>query len=240
MSNGTAIIDAISGVSEDLASDSKRSLILAGERLFASRGVEGASLREIATAAGHGNNNAVRYHFGSKEGLIQAIFRYRVAQLEPLRRRLMAVIDEKGLTGDARSLLEVIALPHLTLRNEEGKFPYAAFLLQYLLHYRPRGMIHAADELGAISASLNRAMSLLRARLFYLSNDTVDRRIMAMTALFLSVLINTENQVPTPSPEVFKDLIDDTLCQMVASVITPISRLPHFLDESFFPLLAQD
>lgn len=222
--------DAVDG-----ASDSKIQLILAGERMFARMGIDGASLREIAVAAGHGNNNAVRYHFGSREGLIQAIFRYRVAQLEPTRCRLMAMVDEKGLTGDARSLFEVIALPHLTLRDTEGRFSYAAFLLQYLLHYRPKGMIHAADDAGAISPSLHRAMKLLEERVFYLSPDAIQRRIMVATSMFLTVLINAENRLPTPTPAEFRGIIDDTLCQMVASITAPANRITHFMDDSFLP-----
>lgn len=219
----------------DATADSKSQLILAGERLFADRGVEGTSLREIAAAAGHGNNNAVRYHFGSKDGLIQAIFRYRVAQLEPIRQKLVDSIMAQGLSGDVRALWEVIVLPHLSLRTPDGRFPYAAFLLQYLLHYRPRGMTHVADDAGANAPNLHRAMALLRDRVFYLSEETADRRIMTSTALFLSVLINTENRKPAPSPQEFRAIIDDTLGQIVAAMAAPAIRATPFLDDSLFP-----
>ena len=54
-------------------------LVLAAERLFALHGIDGVSLRQIASEAGSANNSAVHYHFGSKEGLIGAIFRLSVA-----------------------------------------------------------------------------------------------------------------------------------------------------------------
>ncbi|MBB3926835.1 AcrR family transcriptional regulator [Sphingobium jiangsuense] len=217
----------------DSPTDSKVQLILAGERLFARRGMEGASLREIAVAAGHGNNNAVRYHFGSKEGLVQAIFLHRVAQLEPLRHRLIGRVDERKLTGDVRSLMEVIVLPYLTLRDSEGRFSYPSFLLQYLLHYRPKGMMHAADDASAVSPSLHRTMDLLRRRLFYLAPEAVERRIMVATSTFLAVLINTENLLLQPDRNEFRSIIDDTLCQMVASLTAPASRVADFIDDSF-------
>ena len=222
------------GDNEDLASNGKPQLILAGERLFARLGVEGASLRQIAAAAGHRNNNAVRYHFGSKAGLIREVFRHRVVQLEPFRRQLMATIEERGLTGDARSLLEVIVLPHLTLRDAEGKFPYASFLLQYLLHYRPAGMMHAGDDAGAISPSLHRSIQLLRERLFFLPADAADRRIMVASSMFLSVLVNTENRQLQPTPDEFRTIIDDTLEQMVSALTAPANRVAYFLDDRFF------
>lgn len=54
--------------------ETKIRLILVGEALFAERSIESVSLREIAVGAGNRNNNAVQYHFGDKDGLVQAIF----------------------------------------------------------------------------------------------------------------------------------------------------------------------
>lgn len=50
-------------------SDSKISLLKAAGSLFAERGIDGVSLREITQAAG-ANLAAVNYHFGSREGLV--------------------------------------------------------------------------------------------------------------------------------------------------------------------------
>lgn len=218
---------------DDLAPDRKVQLLLAGERLFAERGVEGASLREIAVAAGHGNNNAVRYHFGSKEGLIQAIFRYRVSCLEPARHHLLMQVEARGLTGDARALLEIINLPYVTLRDEGGRFAYPAFLQQYLLRYRPKGMSHAGDDAQAISPSLHRAMELLRQRLFYLLPETIEMRILVATSTFLSMLLHTENSTPQPVGDAFRTIIDDTFTQMAAAIVEPANRNADFIDNSF-------
>jgi AcrR family transcriptional regulator len=217
----------------DLATDSKVQLILAGEQLFAERGTDGASLREIATVAGHGNNNAVRYHFGSKDGLIQAIFRYRVAWLEPARHRLLSKVEEHNLTGDVRSLLEVLNLPYLTMRDARGRFAYPAFLQQYLLRHRPKGMTHAGDDARAISPSLHRVMELLRQRLFYLPAHTVEQRILVSTSIFLSVLLYSENLARPLQGEAFRANISDTLDQMVAAIVAPTNRRVEFLDDAF-------
>lgn len=67
----------------------KERILLAAERLFAERGLDGASLRQISAAAHNGNNTAVQYHFGSKERLIQAIFEYRLRDLNERRAALI-------------------------------------------------------------------------------------------------------------------------------------------------------
>ena len=63
-------------------SDTRDALLDAAERLFAERGLRSASLRAITGEAG-ANLAAVNYHFGSKQGLVEAVFRRR---LEPLNR----------------------------------------------------------------------------------------------------------------------------------------------------------
>ncbi len=46
-------------------------LLRTAERMFAERGVDNVSLRELAAAAGQHNHSAVVYHFGSKRDLIE-------------------------------------------------------------------------------------------------------------------------------------------------------------------------
>ena len=205
------------------AGDSKIQLILAGERLFAERGIEGASLREIASSAGHGNNNAVRYHFASKLGLVQAIFRYRVAQMEPIRVRFLAQLEAKGLQTDVRSLLEVIMLPYFMLRALDGTMSYPGFMMQYLLKHRPRGVEHAS-EVGDGAPALNRVSALLRERISYLDPVTVDRRILSAMITFIGTVMNAENNDPPLGAEQYRDLIDDTLDQCVAALSVPDRR----------------
>lgn len=48
-------------------------LIAAAERLFAERGIDGVSLREITRAAQQRNTTALQYHFGDRDGLLKAL-----------------------------------------------------------------------------------------------------------------------------------------------------------------------
>ena len=69
--------------------DTKTDLLEAAERLFAEHGIARSSLRAITREAG-ANLAAVNYHFGSKEGLVRAVFARR---LEPLNRERLALLD---------------------------------------------------------------------------------------------------------------------------------------------------
>ena len=82
-------------------------LVTTAERLFALHGIDGISLRQIAAEAGSGNNSAVQYHFGSKDGLIEAIFGHRLPQLTRERQLLCT----RGDPDDIRSRFEAHYLP---------------------------------------------------------------------------------------------------------------------------------
>ncbi|RYY41831.1 MAG: TetR/AcrR family transcriptional regulator [Chitinophagaceae bacterium] len=55
-------------------------IIRTAEALFAQKGYEGASVRDIAEAAGV-NSAMISYYFGSKEGLIKALFEERTTDM---------------------------------------------------------------------------------------------------------------------------------------------------------------
>ncbi len=67
----------------------KERILGAAEQLFAQHGFAGASLRQV-TAAANVNLAAVNYHFGSKENLVNEVFRRR---LDDLNARRLAALD---------------------------------------------------------------------------------------------------------------------------------------------------
>jgi AcrR family transcriptional regulator len=109
----------------------KEQIVLAAERLFAEHGLDGVSLRQISTAAGNGNNTAVQYHFGTKEGLIQAIFEYRLPGLNERRRTLVA----RHRPDDLRTWVECHVLPVLD-QGEQADSHYLSFVAMLRQHGR--------------------------------------------------------------------------------------------------------
>ena len=107
-------------------------LIDAAESLFGEHGIDGVSLRQISNAAGTGNNYAVQYHFDDLLGLIRAITRQRMPEIEAHRARLLMQAKEAGKLGDTRALLEVIYRPLIEHTNQHGERAYARFILAAL------------------------------------------------------------------------------------------------------------
>jgi TetR/AcrR family transcriptional regulator, regulator of cefoperazone and chloramphenicol sensitivity len=76
------------------ATGTRAKLLAAGERLFATHGIQGAQMRDIVRAAGQANDSAVHYHFGSRQGLLAAICQRHLDEMEPERERRLAAQPE--------------------------------------------------------------------------------------------------------------------------------------------------
>jgi AcrR family transcriptional regulator len=94
----------------------KERILTAAEALFAQRGFDGASLRQLTAAAGV-NLAAVNYHFGSKDNLVEEVFRRRLDQLNA--RRLAALEQVAGLPKTTvEDILAAFIRPALDLSHD--------------------------------------------------------------------------------------------------------------------------
>jgi AcrR family transcriptional regulator len=86
----------------------QRQLMEVACRLFAERGVDGVTVREIAAAAGQKNSTAVGYHFGSKEGLIRHVVVEGARVIDDSRNRLVDRLEAAGGPGSVREITDIL------------------------------------------------------------------------------------------------------------------------------------
>ncbi|WP_336972565.1 TetR/AcrR family transcriptional regulator [Sphingobium aromaticiconvertens] len=220
MANAKIKIDE--AVSADII-DGKTRLILAGEQLFAKNGINGASMREIATKAGQGNHAAVQYHFGSREGLVRAIFDYRMDQMETARGAMLHLARIGDRLKDARTILEIILLPQLDLQDADGNHSYASFLSQYLLQSRSPEF---GDFGGSEPPNLTLALRLMRERVDYLPPYVAQRRLISVSLMFLNILMRHHGTDESAFGESFQDALEDTMEQIVDGMCMPLRLRP--------------
>lgn len=100
------------------AGSTKERILNAAEALFAQRGFDGASLRQLTSAAGV-NLAAVNYHFGSKDKLVEQVFRRRLDALNT--ERLAALEKVSGAPGTRlEDVLAAFIRPALELSHDNG------------------------------------------------------------------------------------------------------------------------
>lgn len=94
-------------------------LLVTAESLFLSQGVNRVSLREIARAAGQRNPSALQYHFGDREGLIEAIVARRMQQQETRRAELLHAVLLENEILNLRDMCSItLGGPYLLCRED--------------------------------------------------------------------------------------------------------------------------
>jgi AcrR family transcriptional regulator len=104
------------------ASATRNRIRSAAEHLFANRGFDGVSLRQLTAKAGV-NLAAVNYYFGSKEGLYSEIIDQRIRPLNEAR--LTGLAEAMASAGDGppslEHILEIFVRPILEAHRDPAK-----------------------------------------------------------------------------------------------------------------------
>jgi len=124
------------------AVETHRKVLDAAEKLFAHKGFDGTSVRDIAAEAGV-TNALVNFHGGPKEKLFETIVARRAEELSALRNaRLEAILAEGN--PDLRQVLEAFVQPYLGMAS--GTDP------QWLSYARLVAMVSADARWSALTA----------------------------------------------------------------------------------------
>ncbi len=79
--------------------DTRTRLVATAERLFAERGIEPVSMREISRQSGARNAIATQYHFGDRAGVLAAIAAKHEPGVESARQALLDQYEGSGSTS---------------------------------------------------------------------------------------------------------------------------------------------
>jgi AcrR family transcriptional regulator len=117
-------------------------LVRAAEDLFAARGIDAVSLREINRTAGAKNASALQYHFGDRDGLLRAVLAKHQADVEARRH---AMLDDYEATGrdDLRALAAALVRPQAAKLADDDGGPAYLQIMGDLMN-RPRPVIDPA------------------------------------------------------------------------------------------------
>lgn len=168
----------------------REALILAGEKLFGERGIDGVSLRQINTEAGQRNSSAAHYHFGSKEALIQAVYDYRMQRVNRRRIEMLQELESGGNEPNIREIVEVIVYPIVEeIQDSVGGSHYIRFLAQMIGH--PQISLTALWS-SRFAEGLARVIELLKAALPHVPEPLLGQRFGLMWEQTIHALADRE------------------------------------------------
>lgn len=125
---------AVPRVESSAGAATRERLMRAAERLFAERGIDAVSIRDITNEAG-ANSASIHYHFGSKADLVAAILAWRAAEVGARRAAWLERIeatDEPTL----REVVEAFVVPTAEMAADVagGGQHHIGFLAAVLAH----------------------------------------------------------------------------------------------------------
>lgn len=200
-------------------SETRTRLLDAAERLFAARGIHATSAREIVSAAGQRNESAIQYHFGGRDGLIDALHARRLGEVQSVRLMLLDRIEatsERPAVGD---LVRVCAGPVAErCRDDAGFRDYLRVFGQLALS--PSNLL-TGNRHEALSVA--RLGALVRASVD-LPDLVIDARFDAL-ARFLALHLCQWARSDRPFAGAPFDLFFENLMDMASAMLTaPVSE----------------
>jgi AcrR family transcriptional regulator len=174
-------------------------MIEVAEQLFAERGIDAVSSAQILEASGQRNKNAVRYHFGSKDGLVTAVAEYRSGSLNARRSELLDELRAQGRERDGAAVCTTLVLPLAELLDDPDNH-FLGFLARYHLDRSRRRLVNSVDP--RLIESYRDAARLLR-RTSPLNRTDFEARYALVLDMIFTALAGREaeerNEEPSPA-----------------------------------------
>jgi AcrR family transcriptional regulator len=165
-------------------------LKLAARRLFAHRGLDGVSVRDIVLAAGQRNSGSLHYYFGTKENLARELVRDGAKLIDQRRNRLLDDIERAGGPRRLREIIEILVWPSTGLAGERGEEDtYIRFIT--ILQMSHRQLFLNALE-GKWASGYERCLAHIRRLLKDIDPTIVSQRLVFMSLYLRAAMSSRE------------------------------------------------
>jgi AcrR family transcriptional regulator len=194
--------------------ETRERIIAIAADLFAARGIEAVALSEILERAGQANESAIHYHFGSREGLLVAIFHRRSA-VEPAREEVLRKLEVRG---DAVTLEEATAALVIPLREamatKWGR-DYVRLAAQALRHLPNKDRVRPDEPTSRC------ALELMGQRLLELPEDIRHERLGAAITLVTEAWSSRAEEIEAGvGSNLDDDAFERNLLDMILGMLT--------------------
>ncbi|MDV8071068.1 MULTISPECIES: TetR family transcriptional regulator [Rhodococcus] len=192
-------------------------LLQVAEQLFAVHGIDGVSLRQIGSAAGHRNPAVVQYHFGSKTALLQAILEYRLPPINAARLEFLDRMRSEGRQDELRALVESMVRPLVDLDPHTNH--YVAFLARLMSDPEKRSGAYATTIDHVVSAQI--AAEGIKAALTELSEPLRRHRHSMAVELMMHTIANRQSRmVAGEDQELTREEFETDLVDAMVGLLT--------------------
>jgi AcrR family transcriptional regulator len=210
-------------------STAKAALLSAAEELIAERGWYGASASEVVRVAGQRNNSAIGYHFGSWEGLLDAVWARHADPINADRQARLAASAGEGPL-DLRRLVGIYVEPIVAELGRNAPSYWARFNEQWLTQIPldvfvrlPGTPVEHNPEPETVSV-LTAVFDEMMARLTHLSPANRTRRVALVARFVMTALAAWERDADAGTGQPLGQLADELTDLALALLQAPDVR----------------
>lgn len=186
----------MSKLSSKVRSPSVERLKAEAQRLFANRGIDGVTVRDIAAAAGQKNPAAVGYHFGSKEALIRELIVDGAKIIDARRNAQLDALEECGGPDSISQIVDILIYPSVNLATPGETDTYSRFLRMLTMSHS--ALFYDALE-GHWNSGYQRCLKHLRALMPSKSRTIQNQRFIFLESYLGGVLSARETRLDDQS-----------------------------------------
>lgn len=161
-------------------------------KLFAERGIDGVTVRQIAEAAGQKNHAALTYYFGSKEALIRELI---VDGARAIDERRNAALDRSVAAGGPRSIVEVMEILVETSVDPDPP-PWGECYNRFIVGLQLSNRALFMDALaGRWNSGYQRCLDEVRRLMPQAPSDLLNQRLVFMGGAINGILAGRETEL---------------------------------------------
>lgn len=171
------------------SAQTRERFIEAAQRLYAERSIDSVSLNEITVAAGQKNRNALQYHFGNRDGLIQSIIDQHAGRVLILRRGYLQREADSG-QRPASIAARALVLPVVDyLEENPGAIHYVKILSQ--LAALNNNILNPSTSSGLTFQNDDEFDAVIRKAVAHLNPAEAQRRIFLAVSITFHCIADT-------------------------------------------------
>lgn len=192
-------------------------MITAAERIVAEQGLPALTLTNVQVAAGQSNKSAAKYHFGSREGLLEAIVEARMSAVNMRRQVMLDEMEGHGTPMTTRQTVEAMVRPLASESLDRPGSRYARFLIQAMFDPTLADVIQKH-----LRAESYRRVRQLMAESCQAPPEIAEWRVQNLVLFSLATLAAREDSDRTPEQTmaITTDLVDSCVAILEAATTT--------------------
>jgi AcrR family transcriptional regulator len=189
-------------------------------RLFANRGIDGVSVRDIVVASGQKNGGSLHYYFRTKEALVRGLVAEGAKLIDERRNKLLDQLESRRRRPTLHEIIEALLWPSTDLETDPAHpSTYIRFITNLRTNHREL-FLEALER--KWDSGYRRCIAHIRRLLAHLPAALVNQRLIFMSLYLQATLSARESALEHHDghnrlwfqPETCENLID-TVCGLL-------------------------